>query len=264
MSKALDNLLLYAGVVKRVGYTLTFGMLNAGSRDELLKLYNGYNGHHQPGENVPVDPFIIPKTDVFELFGNDNAAYEGVYECGFGHTTEFELKVISNLVKKWNPQRIFEIGTFQGRTTLNMALNSSSDAEIITLDLPAEELASTKMEIEEGEVRYVKKEVSGERFIGHPAASKIRQVFGDSASFDFNEYHNSVDVAFVDGSHAYEYVLNDSEKAFSIVRKGGLIIWHDYTNWPGVWTALNELHQNDSRFRGIRHIGGTSIAILTV
>lgn len=264
MSKALDNLRLYAGVVKRVAYTLSIGMLNSGSRDELLKLYNAYSGHPHPEDGTPVDPFIIPKTDVFELFGNDSASYEGVYECGFGHTTEFELKVISNLVKKWNPRRIFEIGTFQGRTTLNMALNSSTDAEIITLDLPAEELASTKMDIEKGEVRYVKKEVSGERFIGHPAASKIRQVFGDSASFDFAEYRNSVDVAFIDGSHAYEYVLNDSEKVFTIMRDGGLIIWHDYTNWPGVWTALNELYEKDARFNGIRHIGGTSIAILKI
>ncbi|SDG53123.1 Methyltransferase domain-containing protein [Dyadobacter soli] len=263
MSKALDNFRLYAGVLKRVGYTLTIGMLNSGFRDELLKLYNSY-GQQLPAENTPEDPFIIPKTDVFELFGNDSAAYEGVYECGFGHTTEFELKVISNLVKKWNPRRIFEIGTFEGRTTLNMALNSSTDAEIITLDLPADELASTRMDIEDDEVRYVKKDVSGERFIGHPAASKIRQVFGDSATFDFSEYHNSVDVAFIDGSHAYDYVLNDSEKVFTIIRKGGLIIWHDYTNWPGVWTALNELYQKDARFKDIRHIGGTSITILTV
>lgn len=264
MSKVFDNLRLYAGVVKRVGYTLTFGMLNPDSRNELLKLYNSYCGQPQAGDLTPEDPFIIPKTDVFELFGNDSAAYEGVYECGFGHTTEFELKVISNLVKKWNPKRIFEIGTFQGRTTLNMALNTGSDTEIITLDLPADELESTQMEIEEGEVRYVKKEVSGERFIGHPAASKIRQVFGDSASFPFDDFSNSVDVAFIDGSHAYEYVLNDSGKVMSIMRKGGLIIWHDYTNWPGVWTALNELFQSDARFAGIRHIGGTSIAILTV
>ena len=264
MSKAFDNLRLYAGVLKRVGYTLTLGMLGSGSRDELLKLYNNYNGQQPSGDSTPVDPFIIPKTDVFELFGNDSAAYEGVYECGFGHTTEFELKVISNLVRRWNPRRIFEIGTFEGRTTLNMALNSDTDTEIVTLDLPAEGLASTKMEIEEGEVRYVKKEVSGERFMGHPAASKIRQVFGDSASFDFEEYRNSVDVAFIDGSHAYEYVLNDSEKVFTIIRKGGLIIWHDYTNWPGVWTALNELYERDPRFKGIRHIGGTSIAMLTV
>jgi predicted O-methyltransferase YrrM len=264
MSKAIDNVRLYAGVVKRVGYTLTLGMLTAGFRDELLKLYNSYNGSQLPTDPTPVDPFIIPKTDVFELFGNDAAAYEGVYECGFGHTTEFELKVISNLVRKWDPRRIFEIGTFEGRTTLNMALNSSSNTEIITLDLPADELDSTKMEIEEGEIRYVKKDVSGERFIGHPAASKICQVYGDSASFDFDKYQNSVDVAFIDGSHAYEYVLNDSEKVFSILRKGGLMIWHDYTNWPGVWTALNELYEKDNRFKGIRHIGGTSIAILTV
>jgi predicted O-methyltransferase YrrM len=264
MSKVIENMQLYAGVVKRVGYTLTVGMLSSDFRNELLKLYNSYNVTSGAADNTPVDPFIIPKTDVFELFGNDSAAYEGVYECGFGHTTEFELKVISNLVKKWNPKRIFEIGTFQGRTTLNMALNTAQETEIITLDLPADELQSTKMDIEEGEIRYVKKEVSGERFLGHPAAAKIRQVYGDSASFPFDEYSNSVDLAFIDGSHAYEYVLNDSEKIFSVMRKGGLIIWHDYTNWPGVWMALNELFENDKRFGGIRHIGGTSIAILTV
>jgi hypothetical protein len=71
-------------------------------------------------------------------------------------------------------------------------------------------------------------------------------------------------MAFIDGSHAYEYVLNDSEKVFAIMRGQGLILWHDYTNWPGVWTALNELYQKDARFKGVRHIGGTSIAMLAV
>lgn len=260
--KFLNGVKLYLGVFRRVGYTMTVGMLDGDRKSSLLSLYNFYGEKQKSEDHTPVDPFIIPKTDVFEIFGNDSAIYEGVYECGFGHTTEFELKVISNLVKKLNPKKIFEIGTFQGRTTLNMALNTSENAKIITLDLPSSELSSTKMEIEEGEVRYVEKEVSGERFIGHPMAAKIQQVFGDSATFSFAEYSNSVDLAFIDGSHAYEYVINDSQKVFSIMRPGGLIIWHDYTNWQGVWSALNELHLSDSRFKNIKHIGGTSIAIL--
>jgi|GEM_PF-2620668 len=259
--KLLDNLKLYIGVFRRVFYTMTFGMLAKDRKSSLLSLYNVYEKQRNE-DHTPTDPFIIPKTDVFELFGSDNAIYEGVYECGFGHTTEFELKVISNLVKKLNPKKIFEIGTFQGRTTLNMALNTSENAKIITLDLPNSELSSTKMDIEEGEIRYVQKEVSGERFIGHSVEAKIQQVYGDSATFSFSEYSNAVDLAFIDGSHAYEYVMNDSQKALEMMRAGGLIIWHDYTNWQGVWSALNELYQSDVRFKNIKHIGGTSIAIL--
>jgi predicted O-methyltransferase YrrM len=264
MKNFINNLRLYLGVFKRVGHTLTLGMLHENRRADLLSLYNYYDTLSKPKDLTPIDPFILPKTDVFELFGDHNAQYEGVYECGFGHTTEFELKIISNLVRKINPDTIFEIGTFQGRTTLNMALNTHANAKIITLDLPSEGLSATAMEIEEGEVRYVQKELSGERFIGHPMATKIQQVFGDSATYSFDPYKNSIDLAFIDGSHAYEYVLNDSKKILSIMRPGGLIIWHDYTNWEGVWTALNELHKSDFRYKNIKHIGGTSIAILEV
>jgi len=264
MKNIFNNAQLYFGVLRRIGYTVTFGMLTNNRRASLLNLYNMYENKVRPEDVTPDDPFIIPKTDVFELLKNDQAVYEGVYECGFGHTTEFELKVISNLVKKLNPQRIFEIGTFQGRTTLNIALNAGNNAEIITLDLPASELSSTQMEIEKGEIRYVKKDVSGERFIGHPVSYKIRQVFGDSATFPFSDYKNSIDLAFIDGSHAYDYVLNDSKKVLSMMRPGGLILWHDYTNWEGVWSALNELYNANADFKNIKHIGGTSIAILEV
>ena len=264
MSNSNNDFLLYLGVLKRVTHTMTLGLLSSDSRERLLALYN--HNHKAPTDSVviPEDPYIIPKTDIFELLDLNLADYEGVYECGFGHTTEFELKVISNLVKKWDPRRIFEIGTFQGRTTLNMAMNSNEDTEIITLDLPANQLSSTQMEIEAEEVMYVDKQVSGERFINHPLKRKIKQVFGDSATFDFSPYKNSVDFAFIDGSHAYDYVLNDSEKVLSIMRPGGIILWHDYTNWDGVRAAMNKLYTSDSRFKNIRHIGGTSITVMQV
>ncbi|MPR35476.1 class I SAM-dependent methyltransferase [Salmonirosea aquatica] len=263
MKRLKDTITLYLGALRRIGFTMTLGLAQEDARQRLLSLYQVYAPMIPDEDFTPQDLYIIPKTDILELLDNDSAIYEGVNECGFGYTTEFELKVISNLVNHFKPKKIFEIGTFEGRTTLNMALNARK-AEIVTLDLPSEELANTKMKIAVGEARYVKKQRSGERFLDHPVRSQITQVYGDSATFDFSPYHKSMDMVFIDGSHAYEYVLNDTRRAFDILAPGGIILWHDYTNWEGVRDALNELYQGDSRCHGIRHIGGTSIAILQV
>ncbi len=256
----LNFIKLYLGTFRRLAYTFTIGAFNSDERARLNHLYNIYASNEAV---FPVDPYIIPKTDVLEINGNDRAVYEGVNECGFGHITEFELKVICQIVQKYQPKRIFEIGTFEGRTTLNMALNAP-DAKIFTLDLPAEELATTKMQIEKAEEAYVKKTHSGDRFLNHPAKKNIQQLFGDSATFDFSGYHNSIDMMFVDGSHAYEYVLSDTERAMKLVKKGGIILWHDYTNWTGVRDGLNEFYKDNSDFKEVRHIGGTSIVMLQV
>lgn len=99
MKDLMDDFRLYAGVLRRVGSTLTVGITKSDRQTALLSLYHVYL-NKQSANYMPIDPYIIPKTDVFELFGNDSAVYEGVYECGFEHTTE--LKVISHLVKKAN------------------------------------------------------------------------------------------------------------------------------------------------------------------
>jgi predicted O-methyltransferase YrrM len=264
MKEIIQNATLLFGVIRRVGYTMTIEMVSGTAKENLLKIYQVYSDKKAEELGIPADPYIIPKTDIFEILNNDSALYEGVYECGFGHTTEFELKVISNIVKAFQPKTIFEIGTFEGRTTLNMALNSGPETKIITLDLPESDFEEAKFKVEEGEVMYIKKKRSGERFLGHPLRSKIVQVFGDSATFDFTPYSNEIDLVFIDGSHAYEYVVNDTIKALELVRPGGIILWHDYTNWEGVRRALNEFVQKDDRMKGLKHIGGTSIAILEV
>lgn len=263
MENIKDSLTLYLGVLRRVGYTMTMGLARQNAQNRLHELYQLYSPALSHENVLPKDPHLLPKTDILELLGNDPAVYEGVNECGFGHTTEFELKVISNLVHRLQPKTIFEIGTFEGRTTLNMALNAPH-ATIVTLDLPGSELGNTQLEIAVGEARYIDKPQSGGRFLNHPASSRITQVYGDSATFDFSPYHATVDLVFIDGSHAYDYVLNDTWKALDIVAPGGTILWHDYTNWDGVREALNTVYQEDPRCRGIRHIGGTSIAVLQV
>jgi predicted O-methyltransferase YrrM len=157
---------------------------------------------------------------------------------------------------------LFEIGTFDGRTTLNLALNAPATCRIYTLDLPPD--LATKYQLADGERHMVEKLAPGSRYekyrSKHSAAiSRIHQLIGDSATFDYSRYKGLCSLVFVDGSHAYDYVLSDTRAAMSIVEPGGIVVWHDYGIWEGVTNALDELEQRE-RF-GLRNIRGTSLVI---
>ena len=53
-----------------------------------------------------------------------------------GNVTLEELVFICALARKKSPRNIVEIGTFDGNTTLQMALNTTGETSIFTLDLP--------------------------------------------------------------------------------------------------------------------------------
>ena len=57
---------------------------------------------------------------------------------------------------------IIEIGTFDGRTTLNLAMNAPKGSAVFTLDLPPDH--PTQFQLAPGERMFVEKMVPGERF----------------------------------------------------------------------------------------------------
>ncbi len=155
---------------------------------------------------------------------------------------------------------LFEIGTFDGRTTLNLAFNSPPRCHIRTLDLPAKQ--DPKFQLAEGERHMVEKPKPGVRYEKYRltapvAVAKIQQLLGDSATFDYSPYEGACSLVFVDGSHAYDYALSDTRVAMKLVRRGGIVIWHDYGIWEGVTLALEELDK--SEHYGLRSIRGTSL-----
>ena len=178
-----------------------------------------------------------------------------------GNVQISELGILSALAAECdNGTHLFEIGTFDGRTTLNLALSSPAQCAVYTLDLPAD--SGTVFSPAEGEEHMVDKPVSGSRFERRrqtdPAAvAKIHQLLGDSAAFDFAPYRASCSLVFVDGSHAFECVMSDSRNARDLARGGGVVLWHDYGIWEGVTKALEELERR-GRY-GLRHIRGTSL-----
>jgi predicted O-methyltransferase YrrM len=159
-------------------------------------------------------------------------------------------------------EQIVEIGTFDGRTTLNLALNAPAQFAVFTLDLPPGQ--APKFALEEAERVLVEKPASGRHFVeaqraGVAAAARIHQLYGDSARFDWSAHQGKAGLVFVDGSHAYDYVIADSDTASRLVAPKGTVIWHDYGVWEGVTRALEEI--DASRRLGLRHIRGTSLVV---
>lgn len=182
-----------------------------------------------------------------------------------GHISLKESIVLMRIVKARRPKRIFEFGTFDGRTTLDMALNTDAEARVYTLDLPVgSEVFQMAMPHAPTEGGLIRSRPAKRRFEGLPEEKKVVALTGDSATFDYAPYEGSIDLVFVDGSHSFEYAISDSRKAATLVKSGGIIVWHDYgpRGWAGVTRALELLSSDGGFFAGIRSIAGTTLAVL--
>lgn len=205
---------------------------------------------------------IIPEVSIESVTdGSEPIIAEAEHKNG--NVSFTELQYISKIVKFNKPKTIFEIGTFDGRTTLNIALNAP-DAKIYTLDLPKQKIAKTKFRVKTGDLEFINKNQSGIRFIGTDAGKRITQFYADSAQFDYSKFENSIDLVFIDGSHTYDYVISDTLAAMKLLRnKKGVIIWHDY-GWYEVIKALNEFYLKGGVFANLKNVQGTSLAFLKI
>jgi hypothetical protein len=178
-----------------------------------------------------------------------------------GNVRLSELAVLALAASDTPPgSEIIEIGTFDGRTALNLAINAPPGVSIATLDLPADQPSA--LAIEESERRYVDKPAPGARLRTcrgpwRTYADRVVQLRGDSATFDWSPHYGRAGLVFVDGSHAYDYARKDSKTAMRLVKPGGIVLWHDYGVWPGVTQAIEELEA--ARHLGLANIRGTSL-----
>jgi len=207
-------------------------------------------------------PLLIPTIDPGAIIRDRLDLVIADPEVRDGNVSLLELLIIAQLVKRLEPKKLFEIGTFDGRSARVMAANSPEDALVYTLDLPMGEPPVALRE-SGGDRKYIGRVKTGERFISTPEAKKIVQLRGDSATFDFSPYQGAIDFTFIDGSHDYSYVLGDSRQAEKMRSYRGIIVWHDYsTSWPGAIAALNHLFRSGGEWQNLRHILTTSFVIL--
>jgi predicted O-methyltransferase YrrM len=206
---------------------------------------------------------VMPVCELADLLPDGStltAAQLGVVD---GNVSTYEGLVLGALVASRRPTAIFELGTFDGRTSLIFAANAPG-TRIFTLDLPAAELDQAALTIGLGDLKYVNKKVIGARIVAAEDVEQVTMLSGDSATFDYGPYNGTIDFVFVDACHEYEYVLSDSRAAMALLGSGGgMIAWHDYSIWTGVTRALNELLELPA-FARMRRLRDTSLVVLEV
>ena len=164
---------------------------------------------------------------------------------GLSLLESFSLIAAAKLV---NAQRIFEIGTYLGTTTLNLALNVGENSEILTLDLDEDRAALANQHPADSEL--TKKHLESRKtldFFDTPVSGKVKILTGDSKRFDFSPWRACVDLIFIDGGHDFATVKSDTENAFELIRtdRRSCILWHDYGNpeYSALTDYLDELSQ---------------------
>lgn len=253
--RVADFLYRYVYALVSSVYLFTLGLAHRRNRD-FIHSVAAHFGYVQikavlplvPVEALTSDDTLIQMRQVTQVDGNVNL---------------LEMIAIVKMARERDCRRLMELGTFDGRTTLNLAANTAPEAQVFTLDLPP--TGKAELPLAANEQHYIKKDASGLRYQGTDYEGKIVQLYGDSAKFDFSPYFGTMDLVFVDASHSYEYVLSDSRVARKLLGPaGGVIFWHDYGTWIGVTRALEELRAGDPRFQGLRRVTGTALACLVV
>ncbi len=152
---------------------------------------------------------------------------------GLGGLTLLETFLVLSAVRAIAAKRIFEFGTFLGRTTLALASNTPEDAQIFTLDLDDQTMKGLHQIPEEAPITAIHlASLANLDFSNSEARKKITTLFGDSTTFDFAVWANSIDFVFIDGGHEYATVCSDTENALNLLKPNSpaCVMWHDYGN----------------------------------
>jgi predicted O-methyltransferase YrrM len=174
-----------------------------------------------------------PSRSIFEVCGGlSHERIQIEHLPGDGIATSIaELAYMAMICRALKPKKIFEIGTFRGRTALNFALNSPDDCTIYTMDLPPQERLPGLRDMHAADAQIVTQSITGADYQGKDVAYKIRQIYANSMQFDFSPYLDQMDIVFIDGGHHYEAAASDTRNALRMVRPGGFVLWHDFANY---------------------------------
>lgn len=169
-----------------------------------------------------------------------------------------EITALCAIIRSRGCRDILEIGTFDGNTTLNMAVNAGDDGRVTTIDLPPDWNGVYEIRVPGLYVNVTDRSTVGIQYRSHPwAVQHITQVYGDSAGLDWSTLPGPFDLVFIDGNHHYEYVKRDTENALRHLRPGGIVAWHDYGMIEDVSRAVDEYAGRVN----VRVIRGTRLAI---
>jgi FkbM family methyltransferase len=160
----------------------------------------------------------------------------------YDHTMEREdAHYLSWLWSSLATEKHFEFGTWEGFGTCLVL--KSTQAHVWTLNLATGEQGPAGAQYTESREPELRRLFLGAEGLSSDADSsvgwmyrslglseRVTQLLGDSSEFDHlflgEEYFDTV---FIDGGHQAEIVSSDQKKAIEMLRRGGVVVWHDYS-----------------------------------
>ena len=152
------------------------------------------------------------------------------------------------IYRHFKPRRHLEFGTWQGTGALYCL--EECDATVWTINLPfgedesdgsssyghdPEELNSTRRWAEKiglpkkGSYRTDSLGFIGRYYLERGMGNRVCQIYCDSKNWDISNYSKDFfDTILIDGRHEKETVINDTRKAFQVLKDGGIVLWHDF------------------------------------
>lgn len=178
-----------------------------------------------------------------EVFDNEVILSNLHYHIGCARFEE--VLFIASIARHINPQFVFEIGTCEGRTTVNIAKNCPKLKKLYTLNLPPETDPIIEWTPQDKNIYEQTKRQIGIKFKNFVFLEKIQQILADSDGYNF-ENHAPVDLVLIDGGTQSESVLASSEKCWKILQPGGVLIWRAYNYADGVTLGVDTFCENNS------------------
>jgi len=159
-----------------------------------------------------------------------------------------ELETLVELIGSVKPKGVLEFGVNTGRTAKVLMDNIPSIERYQGVDVPVGYQTSKEVQRREVPVN------PGSMVENYPQFELILRPRG---SLDLTVADLALcDAAFIDGDHGYEAVLHDTLLSTTLVRPGGIIVWHDYheLGTVDVKRALDELYASGEK---LTHVEGT-------
>lgn len=177
---------------------------------------------------------ILSKDTFFKLFGSGAFIAEKPLYTSFD-----DVKALIALSRTFYPKTVIEIGIQRGETAKCILDNSPWIEKYIGIDvIPSYQ---TTLPVQRGEVP----QIAGECVKDDPRVEIIVKPNGtrDLEPTDLP----AADLIFIDGDHSKAGVALDTLLARQVIRKGGIICWHDYGNHqvPGVTEVIDALNMNE-------------------
>lgn len=176
-----------------------------------------------------------------------------------------EFQRFASIVAGLRPKFVLEIGTFFGGTLFVLSRLANDEATIISVDLPKGKFGGGYQSLRSPIYkRFPGKKQTLHLIRGNSHAPetqrKVQQILGE----------NKLDLLFTDGDHSYNGVKQDFIGYMPLVRRGGMIAFHDIAEHPPdtgcevsrFWNEIKTQYQYEEIIEN-RGQGWAGIGVLT-